>query len=153
MTMKNERAYGFGSAAVLLVVCAVLSLLLCAGAYKNVSESGKNSDNLRGTLSYVATQVKSHDKAGCVKIHQGVLVLKESDGENEYELRIYAEGGKLLEEYAPAGAEKNPENAETIAEAESFSVKFIKSGLLLIRADSEEALIYLFAAGNEGGAK
>lgn len=153
MKKKNEGAFGFAGTAFLLIVCAVIMVTLCTSAYGKISESRDFSDSSRGTLSYIQTQVKSHDSEGCVAVREGMLVLSESDGENEYELRIYSVGGKLLEEYSPAGSPKNPENAVEIAETESFSAEFIKDDLLKITTDYGECLIHLFAEGNKGAVK
>lgn len=136
------------SAAVLLAGVILLVSLASLG-YTAVLRSKDRSDDLRGSLSYVRSQVKDRDSAGCVEIRDGGsrLVLKDEADGQIFELRIYEADGKLWEEYLPEGADPGPESARAVAETSEFFACFEGEGLLMVRTGEGTALIRLFGAG------
>lgn len=146
---------GFVMPAVLLAGVALL-ILLGSAAYRSVLQSRDASSRLRGTLSYVRTQVKAHDRTGCVELRNGgsVLVLKEQAEDGEYELRIFAENGMLTEEYLEVTAGKPAAaraagSRKKLTNAEKFTARLAENGLLCVNIDGNFLYIKLFAA--EGG--
>lgn len=145
--MKNSRA-GQIAALTSIIICLVLLMALPALTYSGILKSKTASGELRGTLSYLRSQVKSHDKSGCVEIRNGgeLLVLKDVDGEYVYELRIYSRNGMLCEEYALEGMKTIEGNVTEMSPSESFRAEYVSEGLLKLSAGSGSILIDLYAA-------
>lgn len=143
---------GFALTALALLTGIALTVSLATAAYRAILRAQAEDDARRGSLSYVRTQVKSHDYEDGVALRDGMLVLVESAGEARYELRIYAREGWLMEEYCVAGEASAPERASRLTETERFAARRIDEDLLLIETDGGESYIRLFAASLAEGA-
>lgn len=141
----------FGRIAALFAVLTGVILLaaLSALTYRNVLAGRNEARELRCTLSYLKTGVRSHDTVGGVRLEQDgkVLVLTETDGAEVYEERIYCYNGRLLEEYTVPGWATSPEDAVVLAETSFFHGEDLGNGLLKLETDEGSVLIRLFAGG------
>lgn len=111
---------------------ALFSLLLVvigAGIYRGVVETGRENTQLRSSLLYLANQMRSC--SGDARLEgepeAPVLVLPMQQG--EYETRIYFEDGALCEYYGPAGETPAAGLGERVAALDDFSIGQAGNGL------------------------
>ena len=152
---KEERSplgyYTIGIAALFLAGFLLL-VVFGSQSYRN-SVVGQNENmQSRALLSYLATTVKANDAAGGVRVEDSAYgpVLSVADGSSGYAVRIYQHEGLLLEDYAAADAELQPEEAQQIGETALFRIERPREDLLLIRTDAGRVLLQLRSEG--GGA-
>lgn len=134
--------------------CMVVMVLIGALGYRSILESREKNRDLRLSLSFLRTQVKEHDclmeingeSTSAVEILQDgqILVLKETDGMNVYETRIYLYDGYLVEEYVKEGAGMNGDTAMKICRESLFDVRQ-EGNLLHVTLSQGETDICLFA--------
>ena len=133
----------------LFIAGFLMLVLFGAGSYRAAVAGQAENRDKRAVLSYLETCVKGGDTAGGVTIREGqtgpVLLIRE--GSSDYALHIYAANGKLLEEYKAIDAAEVPENADVIADTQTF-VPVIDGGLLTVTTDEGRAVIFL-RAGKE----
>ena len=152
---KEERSplgyYTIGIAALFL---AGFLLLVVYGSqsYRNTVAGQNENMQSRALLSYLATTVKAGDISGGVRVADSAYgpVRSVADGGSGYAVRIYQHEGLLLEDYAAADAELQPEEAQQIGETELFQIEQPGEDLLLIRTDAGRVLLRLRSEG--GGA-
>ena len=122
--------------AIMFGVILVLVIFSASGYQKSFNTEEYNG-NTRALLSYVITCVKDNNTAEIIVDGaggEGGLIIRDRD--SGYEHRIYADSGRLLEEYTTAGAPSRPEDANLIGRTEVFEVRLLEKGLLEIRTDA-----------------
>ncbi len=122
-----------------------LLVVFGAQSYRRAVELQEDNANTRILESYLATAVKGSDRSGSVTVlregaYAPVLVI--ADGETGYALHIYQDGGKLLEDYSPAGDSPSPERSQKIAETSRFDI-LERGNLLELRTDAGRVLVKL----------
>lgn len=135
----DKRGLGDIISTVTIAVLFLVILLLVvfsAGSYQLSTEIQQGNDNGRALLAYVATAVKNNS-TGDVEIRDfsGCTGISISDGKSGYEQRIYMKDGRLLEEYAKADREPDPQEAVEIGRTEVFEVRYVRDGLLEVKTD------------------
>ncbi|MBQ9250326.1 MAG: DUF4860 domain-containing protein [Oscillospiraceae bacterium] len=152
---KEERSplgyYTIGIAALFLAGFLLL-VVFGSQSYRNTVAGQNENMQSRALLSYLATTVKAGDISGGVRVADSAYgpVLSVADGGSGYAVRIYQHEGLLLEDYAAADAELQPEEAQQIGETELFQIEQPGEDLLLIRTDAGRVLLRLRSEG--GGA-
>ena len=153
--MKKSRSsplglYVIGIAALFL---AGLLMLVIFGAqtYQDTVRVQNDNNRFRASLSYITATVRAYDGAGAVSITDMVLndgtgtqVLTLLDGDTGFAQRIYCSDGKLMEEYARAGAALQPDAGNAVGETTTFEAD-IDGSILRVRTDEGEVLIHLRA--------
>ena len=136
----------------LMLGCILWLTALGAGLYGRLAASRSANDQVRATLGYLVTRVRSSDAGGAVRVEEGpegdMLIL--ADRESGYETRIYLSDGWLVEQLCAADAATDPAAAQPVAQAESFSAQWARSTLLQVTLDGKTADAALRSAG--GGA-
>lgn len=134
--------------AFLLLAVILLMALLGANAYRAVLGAKRTASGTRTAFSYLRSQVRAHDAAGCVELREDgqLLVLKEEDG--RYELRVFVQDGYLRENLAKAGTAVQKDKGARIAEMSAFQAAFTSEGALLLTTDQGNLLIELQAGGD-----
>ena len=153
------RAHRFVGGAVVLVLFAVvavvvlLALMMGANAYASLAGARTESAEMRAESSLLLNTVRGADRADAVYVGSGPegasLVLVERLDSGEYETRIYAYEGAVLQEYAVAGAPYAPDSAMKIADSATFGFSY-EGGLLTIVTDAGRTSVALRCEG--GGA-
>ena len=137
MEKKNKSTGDILSTLTIAVFFLVIILLVVfsAAAYRSGTDAREANDNSRAVMSYVASAVKDNQDAEIeikkIGDSKGV-VIKDNSG---YERRIFAKGGKLLEEYVLEGGSVSDENALVIGDVELFEVSYIGNDILKVRTD------------------
>ena len=136
----------------LMLGCILWLTALGAGLYGRLAASRSANDQVRATLGYLVTRVRSSDAAGAVRVEEGPEgdMLIRADRESGYETRIYLSDGWLVEQLCAADAATDPAAAQPVAQAESFSAQWARSTLLRVTVDGKTADAALRSAG--GGA-
>ena len=136
-----------------LLIGVILLATVCATAYKSVLQKKEATENLRCTVSYVRTRIKAESGGADVKTEEDghVLVMTEYAGESCYELKIWAEKGKLYEQYGLKGMPALADAAVKITDAREFTAQFLSPSLIKITIDGYSGLVSLPAAEAEDG--
>lgn len=134
-----KRRSGAGGMAALALTCVfgatmLLSLAAGAGVYRRVADRVERSAGERVGLSYITAKIHSCDDAGAAFAGEfggqdAVYLLQEYDGLT-YETILYVYDGWLMEMFCEQGWEPDPENGQTISEAQSLTVSPTEEGLL-----------------------
>ena len=121
----------------------LLMVVFGAESYRAVVDSQYDNMDARGLSAYIAASVRANDCDGAVIAEDSSYgpVLVVTDKSSGYALRFYHCEGELLEDFAPAGAPLAPEEAQTIASTESFSIDQPAEGLFEIRTDAGRTLL------------
>lgn len=104
----------------------LLLVVFGAGVYRDaVASQGENGET-RALLSYFAARAKAADREDAVHLRQEQTgpVLSFGDPDSGYAVRVYQQGGKLLEDYGREDAPLDPANATVIGETETFQVEW-----------------------------
>lgn len=133
-----------------LLIGAMLVLTL-AGArlYAGAVESREASARQRSALSYLQTQAAACGGAGNIYLAQGpegtAVCLKGAEG---YVTRVYLYQGSLRTEYTREDRAMDPEQADSLCAAGSFTARWETEELLCVEADGRSA--YIWCAGGGG---
>ena len=92
---------------------------------------------------------RTHAVLACTVTGAALLLRENADGET-YETRIYLYEGALREEYGTADAALDPQDAERIVDAKSFSVEQVRPGLLVVSTEYGSADIALRSGRGTG---
>ncbi len=144
---RSFSSFSYVATAFVAVVGVLLITIMGSVSYNSITKSRDASDNLRGTVSYIRTQIRAQDKYRAVSIRDGMLILSESDGTYTYEQRIYAFGGYLMEEYALAESPQNPENAEQVLKLDTFEVEYVLDGLIRVNTEYGSGFVRVYCGG------
>ncbi len=136
--VRSSRVY---TVILLAVFFVVMMGGLAAGVsmYQSVANNQIDTNMARMQSGLLASNVRSNDTAGALGTGNGpegralVLTEKADDG-SVYEMRIYLYEGKIVQEYAVAGAAYNPERAQTLLESSQFDFR-LRGNLLSIYTD------------------
>lgn len=159
--MKRERSRK-GNSAVTVFTLSVEGLFLLgflllvvfgAGVYREAVEVQADNRRDRALLSYFTARAGSADSQGAVRLYEEDFgqVLSFGDVDSGYAVRIYQQGGKLLEDYGQEGSPLAPASAMVIGETETFSVREEKNGVYIVSTDAGEAVFTLKAGGGHEG--
>ena len=149
----KKRVSGFTALYAVILIAALALTALCALLCRTLAESRSANYHLRSTLAYTQTRLEAADTAGGVRLASGPegTALLLAAGDSGYETRIYLYDGALREELSPQDQPFDPEHAQILCAAESFSVTE-DGGLFLIQADGMQARAALHAEGGDANA-
>lgn len=151
--MKNRRQspLGFYTIGIAALFLAGFFLLVLFGAqnYRNTVAGQTENMKSRALLSYLTTVVKSYDAKDAVETDQSEYgqVLLISDGDSGYTLRIYKYKDTLVEDYAAAGSNLAPQEAQVIGETKKFTLYRPEPDILSISTDAGDILLHLRSEG------
>lgn len=97
-------------------------------------------------LSLIANSIRATDGTDAVGVADGpeglALVLTEHLGNGDYETRLYAYQGAIVEEYTRAGTAFTPEKAREIVRSSTFDFTYT-DGLLTVHTDQGSTSVAL----------
>ena len=121
--------------------CVLAVLLTGASAYRRLTQRDQAAYLRRTCVQYLATRVRQSDSRDCVAVENfdgaDALVLKETGG--DYATRIYCYDGWLMELYAAADADMDPQDGEKVLELSSLSLSLEDGRLTADVVDQEGA--------------
>ena len=137
---------GLVGAAVVIALFLLLALLVGTSAYRAANDVRSSSDNTRLGLSLIANSIRATDGTDAVGVADGpeglALVLTEHLGNGDYETRLYAYQGAIVEEYTRAGTAFTPEKAREIVRSSTFDFTYT-DGLLTVHTDQGSTSVAL----------
>ena len=148
---RAREKRGSGRAFITLLFATVALFLLIAllvgmNAYREVNDVGDCSDETRLGLSLVGNSIRMNDATDAVGVAEGpegrALVLTEHLENGDYETRLYAYQGSIVQEYARADAAYTPEKAREIVASEKFDFTY-ENGLLTVYTDQGSTSVAL----------
>ena len=151
---RRTPSSGVFTGALMVVFFLVMMICLTAGVslYRNVAAMQARENNLRMQSGLMASIVHMTDMADAVEVADGpqgdALVLVEHLASGTYETRLYLLDGTIVQEYAIAGRDLNPENAIAIMDSEIFEFSF--DGRLLTLVTDQGASRVAFRSTQEG---
>lgn len=116
-----------------------------AGVYRQTVEAQEENGLNRLLMSYFSTCAKGADVEEAVTLYEDTVgqVLSFADAGSGYAVRVYQQGGKLLEDYGPAGSPLAPGSATVIGKTEDFQVERVGKRTYLVTTDEGEAAFTL----------
>lgn len=146
---RDGKARGRAFITLLFAVIALfllLALLVGTSAYRAANDVRSSSDNTRLGLSLIANSIRATDGTDAVGVADGpeglALVLTEHLGNGDYETRLYAYQGAIVEEYTRAGTAFTPEKAREIVRSSTFDFTYTDS-LLTVHTDQGSTSVAL----------
>ena len=143
---RDGKARGRAFITLLFAVIALfllLALLVGTSAYRAANDVRSSSDNTRLGLSLIANSIRATDAVGVADGPEGLaLVLTEHLGNGDYETRLYAYQGAIVEEYTRAGTAFTPEKAREIVRSSTFDFTYT-DGLLTVHTDQGSTSVAL----------
>ena len=146
---RDGKARGRAFITLLFAVIALfllLALLVGTSAYRAANDVRSSSDNTRLGLSLIANSIRATDGTDAVGVADGpeglALVLTEHLGNGDYETRLYAYQGAIVEEYTRAGTAFTPEKAREIVRSSTFDFTYT-DGLLTVHTDQGSTSVAL----------
>ena len=140
---RDGKARGRAFITLLFAVIALfllLALLVGTSAYRAANDVRSSSDNTRLGLSLIANSIRATD--GTDGPEGLALVLTEHLGNGDYETRLYAYQGAIVEEYTRAGTAFTPEKAREIVRSSTFDFTYT-DGLLTVHTDQGSTSVAL----------
>lgn len=109
-----------------------------AGVYRGTAEVQAENGQDRLLLSYFSTCAKNADTEGAVTLYEEAAgqVLSFEDAGSGYAVRVYSQGGKLLEDYGPVGSPLAPGSATVIGETGTFQVERVGKRTFKVTTDA-----------------
>ncbi|MCI9543913.1 DUF4860 domain-containing protein [Acutalibacter muris] len=149
---KNSSPVMFSTLAVegLFLLGFLFLAMFGAGIYRGTVEVQEDNGRSRLLLSYFSTCAKNADTEDAVTLYEDTAgqVLSFADIESGYAVRVYQQGGKLLEDYALAGSPLAPGSATVIGKTDIFRVD--KVGKRTFRVITDEGNVaFTLRAGAE----
>lgn len=124
----------------------LIALLVGTSAYRSVNEVRSAANDTRLGLSLIANAIRANDATDAVGVAPGpegrALVLSEYLENGDYETRLYAYEGSIVEEYARAGTAFTPEKARVVVTSSTFDFTY-DEGLLTVFTDQGSTSIAL----------
>ena len=162
--MTNTKPKHYTDAIAVLVIFAIFAIavisviLLGAKTYKRIDAGETASYNLRTSLQYLSTKVRSAKSPDCVSIvdFDGLSALRidEEISGKDFCTYIYSDKGWIKEFFASADAIPSPEVGERLIEVNILS--FSRDGRLikveLETSAGERQTLYLSLSGPEAAA-
>lgn len=136
--------------------CLLAVLLTGAGAYKRLTKRDEEDYRRRTCIQYVAARVRQAERPEAVEIESfgggDALAIVDGDG---CITRVYYYDGYLMELYAEADFDLNPEDGERIMEAGGLALS-VSDGMLSITVidkdgKADELRLSLAKSGEESG--
>lgn len=134
------------------VLFAVLALFLLAAllvgtsVYRAANDARQDADEMRLGLSLIANSIRMNDATDAVGVADGpeglALVLTEHLDNGDFETRLYAYQGSVVEEYTRPDAPFAPERAREIVASDRFEFTYA-DGLLTVYTDQGSASVAL----------
>ncbi|MCF0143288.1 MAG: DUF4860 domain-containing protein [Parasporobacterium sp.] len=140
----KAKSFGYLGTAFLALAGIVAAVALVTVTYLKITDVRDASDALRGTVSYIKTQIASYDNGCPVYAEDGRLVLTEQAEDITYEQRIYLYDGYMVEEYTVEGLPDNPGNAVKVMPVKELKFTFVKDNLLHIQTEYGEGYAYIY---------
>lgn len=129
-----------------ILLFLLLALLAGMSAYRSANDVRAATDETRLGLSLIANSIRANDATDAVGVAEGpegrTLVLTERLESGDYETRLYAYEGSIVEEYARADAPYTPEKARQVVASERFDFSY-EDGLLTVYTDQGETSVAL----------
>ncbi len=120
----------------ILFLAVLLLVVFSAVSYRQSTDAQRENNDTRAVRSYVVTAVRDSVGAEVTpKEFSGAPGLSIADPDEEFERRIYAWDGKLMEEYVEKDGKISPKTALVIGSAGTFEAEYIEDGLLRIRTE------------------
>ena len=171
--------YTIGIAALFLVGFLLL-VVFGAGSYRGTVDAREQHSQQRALLSYIATSVQQtelghvhveslsapassggdidNDGVNAEDQHAGsgtaagqMLVL--DDGDTGFVTRIYLADGQLIEEYRNAATKPDPTQGRVIGTTSTFAIDAVADGLLRVKTDEGQILVYIGGPAEAGAAQ
>lgn len=146
---RSGKARGRAFITLLFAVIAfflLIALLVGTSAYRAANDVRASSDTARLGLSLIANSIRTADGTDAVGVADGpeglALVLTEHLANGDYETRLYAYQGSIVEEYTRAGAAFTPEKAREIVASSTFEFTYIDD-LLTVNTDQGSTSVAL----------
>lgn len=148
---ENQRAKQTRSAfalVLLVLVVLLLSAMMFVGTatYGHLAENRSQAAQMRAECGVLANCVRIADEIDSVAVGSGPegksLVLIEHGASENFETRIYAYQGAVLQEYSVEGSAYDPVRATEIAQSETFDFEYAH-GLLTMYTDAGSTSIAL----------
>ncbi len=121
--------------------CVLAVLLTGANAYRRLTQRDQEAYLRRTCVQYLATRVRQADSRDRVSVESfggaDALVLTETDG--SYTTRIYCYDGWLMELYAAADADMEPQDGEKVLELSSLRLTLEDGALTADTVDTAGA--------------
>lgn len=121
--------------------CVLAVLLTGANAYRRLTQRDQEAYLRRTCVQYLATRVRQADSRDRVSVESfggaDALVLTETDG--SYTTRIYCYDGWLMELYAAADADMEPQDGEKVLELSSLHLTLEDGALTADTVDTAGA--------------
>ena len=121
--------------------CVLAVLLTGANAYRRLTQRDQEAYLRRTCVQYLATRVRQADSRDRVSVESfggaDALVLTETDG--SYTTRIYRYDGWLMELYAAADADMEPQDGEKVLELSSLRLTLEDGALTADTVDTAGA--------------
>ena len=128
---------GLVGAAVVIALFLLLALLVGTSAYRAANDVRSSSDNTRLGLSLIANSIRPprdrRRRRGRRSRRAGARADR-TPGNGDYETRLYAYQGAIVEEYTRAGTAFTPEKAREIVRSSTFDFTYT-DGLLTVHTD------------------
>lgn len=147
--MRAGKARGRAFVTLLFAVIALfllIALLVGTSAYRSVNDVRTSSNDTRLGLSLIANSIRANDETDAVGVAEGpegrALVLSEHLENGDYETRLYAYQGAIVEEYTRAGAAFTPEKAREVVASATFDFAY-EDGLLTVFTDQGSTSVAL----------
>ncbi len=121
--------------------CVLAVLLTGANAYRRLTQRDQEAYLRRTCVQYLATRVRQADSRDRISVESfggaDALVLTETDG--SYTTRIYCYDGWLMELYAAADADMEPQDGEKVLELSSLRLTLEDGALTADTVDTAGA--------------
>lgn len=136
----------------ILTMSLVLVFALGTNAYQSLEQARTSGQQVRLQSSLLATTVRAMDEVGAASAGKGpegpALVMTEQAGRDQYQVRLYAYQGRLVQEYAAAGMPYDPEGATVLCQTQQFSFTIDRNQITLV-TDAGKTYVALRSAGGE----
>lgn len=154
MLKRNNAFVMFSTLAVeaLFLLGFLLLSMFGAGIYRGTAEVQEDNGRNRLLQSYFSTCAKNADAEGAVTLYEDTAgqVLSFADAGSGYAVRVYQQGGKLLEDYALAGSPLSPGSATIIGETDTFRVDKVGKRMFCVTTDAGRVTFTLRAGAEYG---
>lgn len=134
--------------------CVLVVLMTGARAYRGLTERDQAAFDRRACVQYIATRVRQGDRTGGITVEPfgDTAALRLDDSEAGCVTRLYCHDGWLMELYALAEVELEPQDGEMIMPLEGLALT-LEDGLLTAELQMEEGItdtLYLCLRSEEG---
>lgn len=123
----------------------LLLVMFGAGIYRETAEAQEENGRNRLLMSYFSTCVKNSDTEDAVTLYEDMVghVISFADAGSGYAVRVYQQGGKLLEDYALDGSPLAPGSAVVIGETGIFQVERVGKRTFRVTTDAGDVVFTL----------